>query len=248
MLVDHIDYYWVDGDDCTAQTFTDRQVTYTIYYGNKSYIAPTTFIVKRPKVTGMQTTTNDIGFKLIYNELFEEDFWHIQFGDDGPGITFTPSVTKPTEDPNGSLNWLQIIEDAYRAHKWGSGTWEHLEATGVLDTDYPYGFLETPPATSDSPAELLESIFHTDYEKGVAADSFSMYLIYKPSEAGSIYVPLWKIPWQWGAQATRTDYHTWHLDTDPTAHTAGANPAGTNCTTYPYWSSNIQDYDYEPGE
>jgi len=208
-----------------------RQVTHTIYYGNKSNIATTTFNVKRPTAS-VTTETNHVAADANYVNGLALHFGNVTDGDQG--IKFTQSVTEPTGFTGGDTEWVQIVDATYRARQYNNGDWEHLSGSG-LDTEYPYA---TGTTTDDSPGTVLSDT----YKKKTVDDYFTMYLMYIPT-GDSIYVPLREVSWFWSGTTTRTGPGTWTLDDD--SHST--DPSDENCTTYPEWSSNVKDLTWESG-
>ena len=108
-----------------------------------------------------------------------------------------------------------------------------------LDGRYPYS-INDPNAvtTNDNPSLGLTS----SYQKVSVSDSFNMWLMFKPSISGSIWVPLGQVNWNWAAGATRTGSpNTWTVD-------AGSNHSQTvvNSVIHPIWTKLVVPSNYVP--
>ena len=139
------------------------------------------------------------------------------------GIAFSKTITVPSGF-SGSTEWLQVATPL-RRRQLNSGSWERWTGSG-LDTTYPYS---TDPLTSDSPSEHLTSSFLQD----TADDSFEMWLMFKPSGTGAIWVPLRKTSWSWSGSASRSGT-VWTLNSS----NHSTNPSDVDSTTPPSWTRN----------
>jgi hypothetical protein len=98
-----------------------------------------------------------------------------------------------------------------------------------LDTTYPY---DTRNPTKDSPAQQLLP----NGSEYVRADSFTMWLMWKPPVNNAIFVPLAKVPWSWGADVTSADgWMTWTF----VSKTPAVNLVPVNATDFPFWMGNM---------
>ncbi len=109
-----------------------------------------------------------------------------------------------------------------------------------LDTSWPYGNVGTLPNgevyTDDSPSRSADSY----WEFLEVDDSPEMWLMYRPSVAGSIDVPLDSAPWAWGGTATGNGT-TWTLKTATPNYAAlpQSVPGAGSTSTYPVWAQII---------
>ncbi len=105
--------------------------------------------------------------------------------------------------------------------------WMTLTASSVLDTNLPYS---ANAQTSDSPGNGLSSA----YKKVTVSDSFTMFLMFKPTVSDSIWVPLRSVNWSWTGEASKDSQGQWSLD-------ASSKNTGNSSetSTHPTWSGNI---------
>jgi hypothetical protein len=141
-------------------------------------------------------------------------------GSNTAGMTFTV-----TPDPNysGSYEWDQLVISASAT---ANGT-SILSCSGGLDTTDPYS---TASATKDSPKVQPISSLYTDY---IVNESFQMFLMYKPSPAGAIFVPLVVVPWGWSAEVQSSDGWT---NVNYVSRNISGGAAGQP-SSYPNWNS-----------
>ena len=209
-------FYWVDGGD-------NRQVGLTCRVGTEQFSKHTTFNVKRPTAT--VTTVTD---QVVANSLAAT----IRFGRQPPsGIEFTPSVTVP-QGFSGDTQWIQLVDSTRRRRK-SDGVWQRWAGAG-LDSVYPYW---ASGSTNDSPAISFSPSSNSGLTiiEMTVADSFEMYLMFKPSGTNSIWVPLRKVSWSWSAAGTY-DGNTVTLGSS----NHSTNPSGVDTTDHPAWTRNAQ--------
>jgi hypothetical protein len=208
-----ISYAWVDGAD-------GRQVTLAVTISGTPFTKTATFNVKRPTAS-ITTSTGSVVVGTGWGDT------ELSFGVDPShhGIDFSRSITIPSGF-SGSTEWIQLATPL-RRRQLNSGTWERWEGSG-LDTQYPYPELSTG-VTADSPGEHMTS----DLLQDTADDSFEMWLMFKPTGTGSIWVPLRKVSWSWSGAASRSG-STWTLNSS--SHST--NPSDADSTTHPTWTRN----------
>jgi len=206
-----VDYYWVDGAD-------GRQVQYSITVSGSNITGQATFNVKRPTAQ-VTATTGTVAVGSPFGNL------ELHYGTTSiPGISFSRTITVPTGFA-GATQWVQTVT-TLRRRQLNSGAWERWSGTG-LDTTYPY---DSGSSTSDSPGNPLSS----DYLQVTADDSFTMWLMFKPDGATSIWVPLRQVSWSWAGAASRSG-STWTLNSSSNT----GNPADADSTTHPTWTLNV---------
>lgn len=89
----------------------------------------------------------------------------------------------------------------------------------------------------DSPSEGADTSRYTIK----VADAFQTYLMFKPSGAASRYVPLRKINWNWGGEASAANPNLWTVVANPVAV---VDPTGAETIQHPQWNANA-DLDVE---
>jgi hypothetical protein len=106
---------------------------------------------------------------------------------------------------------------------------DFTSSNGGVDTDAPY---DTRTNTNDSPYNQLQ----VGYSARSRTDVLTMTLVFQPSTANTIFVPIASAQWSWGFQATSSNGgQTWGL--------TGATPASklqpSATTVFPAWASNL---------
>jgi len=172
-------FYWYTGGD-------NRQVQYSATINGQQYSATATFNVKRPTAQVLATTPGSVAADQA------DGFWALHFGVPGlgnaHGINFSiQSLTIPTGF-SGTTEWVQLVTNSTRTAQLNTGPQQTLQGSG-LDTLYPY---DTGNSTDDSPAQGLDCDHYSAY---TVNDQFTMWLMFKPSTTGAIYVPLRKVDW-----------------------------------------------------
>ena len=119
------------------------------------------------------------------------------------GIFFSNTVVLPSGYYNGGntncgTEWVQLVNSFDREFQTNNaaGTWYRRGpplTNSVLDTVYPYIPI-APRLTEDSPAEpLLVNATNAPYKTVTAADSFTMWLMFQPTNGQ--WVPLRTVSW-----------------------------------------------------
>jgi len=168
----------------------------------------------------------------------------IIFGGSGTnfGIVFQASATAPSGASN-NFEWVDLITANTITITASGGTYSCIQQTqGVgsggtgLDTEYPtYG----GSSGDDNPQFNLLTSYGTTITGVTAVNdnpfSATMYLLWSPGLANSIYVPLGTFTWQWAGAATyNTSSQTWSLSSG-----SGSATAFQSGTTYPAWTSVV---------
>jgi hypothetical protein len=206
-----ITYYWVDGGD-------GRQVTFSFKVGRKSFSATTTFNVKRPTSSFSSTSTGAVTIDSSCGGVLMLRYGCASGQNPVLGVSFSRQVTDPNGFP-GDDEFAQVVTSTTR-HRWNGGTQLNLSGSNVLDGSFPY------PGSSDSPAQQF---FPGDTQVSVD-DSFTMWVIFKPSLQNSIWVPLKSISWSWSGFG-QSDGTMFSKSNSP-------NQTGADTTTHPTWSGN----------
>lgn len=155
-----------------------------------------------------------------------------------PGVTFNRISLQKPSGFSGDTHWVQTVSLSRGYSDTSREQWYVWNDSG-LDTQYPY---ETNFYAEDSPGQILLSKIIYGWKQASVVDTFNMYLMFKPSIAGSIWVPLKKIPWEWGgfAHSTGTLTTTWILDT-----THKIAPIVSNTYEFPIWSKVVKTPDFK---
>ena len=212
-----IGYYWVDAAD-------GRVVTFTATIGATIINTSTTFNVKKTTST-LTVTTGTIGVSdgaLRYGTCTAGS----------TGIAFTSTLILP-DVFNGNAEYWQQINSTLREKQKDDDSWIKMDAKSVIDTFFPYpGY----PNTDDSPASSLPL---SGFKKVTVADSFTMWLMFKPAGGDSIWVPLQSVNWSWSATATKDAAGSWQLDSSDKTNGSPIEP-----TAFPTWNGNITSYSF----
>lgn len=172
-------------------------------------------------------TTSSVGIISTAGDL------SLKFGtSSSPGISFSQSTTIPSGF-SGNTTWVQLA-DSLRRRQLNAGSWERWAGAG-LDNTFPYN---PSTSTNDSPSTPLTN----DLLQKTVNDSYEMWLMFKPSGTGSIWVPLRKVSWNWSGAASRSGT-TWTLNSSSNS----VNPADPDSTSHPMWTRNVKDNAWVPG-
>lgn len=158
------------------------------------------------------------------------------------GVGFIGSATLPPAPNAGTYSWVQLINRYQYRILWGSATAYPSSKTGrslcgasysppVLDTVYPYAtfgqqksvpqdtVIDIPLVPLTSPGTGVQ-----DAEANIVF-SATMFLMWTPSVANSIPVPLASVNWSFGGDAVNTM-------TNQTATFVGSTPPTQLTTTF----------------
>lgn len=134
--------------------------------------------------------------------------------------------------PAGTYYWIQMV-NALLARRQDANTyqWERITLPEPsLDTKVPQSSGYT---TNDSPGVRLPN----GYQEVAVNASFSLWLMYRPFAANSIFVPVHRIDWHYGGRALLAGA-VWSLD-NPTYSNPPAIQPDPN---YPEWTKNAANY------
>jgi hypothetical protein len=216
----NVNFYWVDGGI--------KQVQISATVNGQTITGQAAFNVLRPTAT-VTTTTATVAVTTAWGDL------EIAYGTPAQfGITFTNSITMPNGF-SGTNEWVQEITSTLRRAQTndGSGAWYRLQASGVLDTHYPY-----PPISSDSTRDAPGQGLNSQWQNISISDNFNMWLMFKPT--GGQWVPLKVVTWNWGGTASQTG-GVWTLNSSNNI----VNPVGVDSLTYPSWTNSIVNFNYQ---
>ena len=231
-------FFWYDGGI--------KSVTYTATItGGQKFTATTTFNVLRPKYTIGCDPATDVSSPNLALLGGTPVFF---FGDPNQtptkqGITFHYEAD-PQWTLGGNTQWVQMVNSTNRVRTQGDPTTTAtkqtittIKGTNCLDSSYPYKVFFPPNDTSDGPTIPLwaDSISGDNVQ---AAESFQMWLMYKPLGDNSYWVPLRMLAWHWGATADHDSSNTtsanWTL-----SNKSGQKDSEGDSTTYPSWVQNV---------
>jgi len=235
-------FYWVDGGD-------GRNVTYTCKIGGHHATATATFNVKRPTSTMSATTSAVTLGNEILNGTNTFGLWLGHPEDPSPtqGISFAASLTSPT-GMSGHWYFVQKLNSTSSSVTPLVGSQLTESGVGLLDTNFPYDKTDTDDgldkaATTDNPGVPLSlASSPCDFTQVAVNDSFSMYLMYRPTVGGSsIDVPLRKIDWSFvgsGTTSSCTGVASWSLSNASPSTATSKSSSVTN--EFPEWISNVK--------
>jgi hypothetical protein len=229
-------FYWVDGVTNLADA-TNRVVQISATVNGKTVTGQATFKVLRP--TGKITATTISPITLDYADgPATLHFGSVQIGTQ-PGILFSNSITMPsgyTGNTNYTFEWVQkviYLKERLQTND-GSGAWYSLQASNVLDTQYPYPSPDTRfsnACTTDSPgSDGLDG-----YQAVSFTNNFTMWLMFQPS--GGVVVPLRMVNWSWNGTGTFNG-----VTGSVTSSNAVANPDSDATDNYPVWTDNVTNH------
>ena len=204
-----VDYYWVDGGD-------GRQVQFSVKVNGKSFTAIATFNVKRPTATFTSTSAGNVACDFACGSELR-----VHYGcNASPGITFSLTNVVIPAGFSGDTQLVQVANSTTRT-KLRSGVMLTKSGTNLLDTTFPYGILYDAPGEPFDPGDIQIT----------ANDSFTIYVIFKPSSANSVWVPIRKLSWSWAGDGlfSRTLNSSSH----------SASQGSSDATDHPQWSGNV---------
>jgi hypothetical protein len=154
------------------------------------------------------------------------------------GIRFTCNLG---DQNSGEIQWVQIIEKESTKQKYGNGGWFPSGIEEALDICYPYQYgnkamdapaiFVPPPQPKNTPSnDSLVFVSKTQTNR--------MYLMFRPKQKESEWIPLKVIPWEWtGAlQLTATG---WEKESYITK--GPGNVTAQEADKYPVWEKNSGD-------
>jgi hypothetical protein len=250
----NLSYYWVDeGEgrtvkaDCVFRTMSGKEMKLTLNAN---------FNVKRPECE----FTARYGKVFIGNAYVPEPRFGLNYGTNeyNPGIEWKVKVTTPGIGA-GWIKDVQVITSE-RVTVRDPGNERRVVSTRgkkELDTQNPY----TPHVRHPEPPiarGIAESGYTGEIGGGATVgfeshdfpgnrlvdavtevtidDEFELWVMYRPKKDGSIWVPLKRIKWRWGANATKQGGR-W--PGNPVIAKQGGDAAGADTTDFPLYLWNI---------
>ncbi len=241
MNTSSVNFVWVDGD---INGNIIKTVTYNGVVNGLQAQSQASFKVLRPTTTSSTQTnaTTEIGIVEGNLEL------HLGDPDGIPGIKFLRglvSVPSPFTNTNWETQWVQLYDSRVINASLVNGQTDSANDSG-LDGCYPYGAAVNSPVVSDSPGFILSSPplrfilssppLPSPVQSITTSNTWTMWLMFKPTGANSVWVPLKKATWSWSTSATRQSDGTYvkGTSTDP------SNVTFEDTIQYPQWSNLIQ--------
>jgi hypothetical protein len=216
-----VDYYWVNGGE-------DLRASYQVDIGSITFGGDGYFDVKKP------TAQTVVGRGPI--NVLNQKFSNGAPGQSGIGIIVNSLNNYGFP---GSLSWIQLLDSSLRRVNDTVGLnpgWFRLEYTSSNNIRMLDRIMSVNPFV-DSPNQIT----HADFETIEMEEHFYTWLMFKPSSANSIAVPLMKVYWYWEGIANnnnppgQNDDDEWNVtNTDK-----NDNIQMEVTTDFPRWNSNV---------
>ena len=235
-----VDYFWIDGGSLSVQAAAQ--------VAGAALTATATFNVQRPTVDHFAAVTSSVN--LCVGTYLQPGTWQAAYSPSTAGGTvgcqWDARVTVPAIG-GGNVAFTQRIRanrvftnNANIARTWSSVVFVLDEGAGIQYSG-PQTVAHSASVTlnsrsySDSPAIPLNV---TDRDAR-SSESFELNLMYRSSEADSIWVTLSMLTWQWAGQSMRIGapasvINNWNAPTSPSLSAT----ASSRSTTLPEWSTN----------
>ena len=233
-----IDFFWID--DGSQATQVSAQVA------GATLTATVTFTILRPTVDHFTGTTSSVN--LCVGTYFQPGTWLVAY--DGAhatvGCQWDAKVTAPAIGA-GNVAFTQRIW-TNRSSTDNAGTVTGKISFGfVLDEGLGIQY-NGPQAVANNASVTLNGTNYSDSpgntlaatnQASSASDMFETYLMYQSSEAGSIWVTLSMLTWQWSGKTTRIGApagpgNNWNA---PTGVSLSAT-ASARSNQLPEWTTN----------
>ncbi len=223
-----VNFVWVDGH---INGTTVKTVTYNGVVNGQSVNGQASFNVFRPTTTSSTQTdaTTEIDTATGQLEL------HLGVPNGIPGIKFLRGLVSVPQPFSGETQWVQLYNSRVINIILANGQTGAINDSG-LDGCYPYAPVDSPTA-SDSPGFILSAPpLPSPVQSINSSNNWTMWLMFKPSGANSVWVPLKKATWSWSASATRQSDGTYVKGpfTDPRKITF------EDTIQHPQWSDLLQ--------
>lgn len=159
---------------------------------------------------------------------------YLRYGINGPGVSFTASITPPANFTTGGQQWVQLEQFSQEtvAESVGESPILTCSTAEGLDTQYPYTANST---MIDSPQEYLVT-WAPDDKEVTRSDTFKTYLMWKPNTPNAIFVTLATVSWGWFGDAILNAVGNWVLN--PSSPPLYTGPVQATATDFPVWSRN----------
>jgi hypothetical protein len=235
-----IDFYWINRGHHTVQV--SAQVA------GATLTASVDYNVLRPTINRFTTTVSSVN--LCIGNYIRPGTWFAAYQPTPAparvGNQWNAQVTAPAGGA-GQIGLTQLINvnrvqttNAAVTQTWSSGGALVLDDGLGIQYSGPQPIAAGSAATlsganyADSPGNPLSA----GYSASSATDSFELYLMYKSSEAGSIWVTLRKVRWNWAGQTTRigapaSPANNWNA---PIGTALASDANGTDSMALPTWN------------
>lgn len=216
-----VNYCWFDGGI--------HMVEYMVAIGKKKFYGEATFDVKVPTST-MTSSTGIIAVSNVWGPSLD-----LHYGTPSTaGISFLRTINIPSGFFGVTKYWQRVNSTRSRLQREDGG-WRVMKGKNLCDAHLP--FPSDYGITNDSPGLTLFG----NYKQATAKDDFTMWLMFKPSGDGSIWVPLRKTNWSWYGSAVR-DHKTgtWNLKKSKN----NVNPPSSVTTEFPEWTGNVRELSF----
>jgi hypothetical protein len=178
---------------------------------------------------------------MMVGHLNCAQFFGLHFGNPSgcggtPGIAFTSATNIPSGF-SGSVRWVQVINSFVVRYQTNDGTdaWFRWAGTNGLDNTHPYSSAVNKGGANCWVAKKLTEV----------AD-FDMWLEFLPTGGGH-WVPLRKVHWSWGGEATLFGVNCVNEDWSGGNFTSTPNPIDAEAQEYPRWTNRILNQpNYQP--
>ncbi|MGB5039302.1 MAG: hypothetical protein WBQ66_22045, partial [Blastocatellia bacterium] len=186
-------FYWVNG----AFSGENRNVSLTVTVFGMSRTVSATFKVYRPTAV-----VTPVSGQIEINDTCEENLIQLAYGCFLPtpaGMEISRTVTIPAGF-NGTVGWANILISSNRIKTYKEpqdGVVAIRQQAYGLDAVFPWPNTRPNGAFWDAPGIYLNTHdgIPVDLREGFVEDDFLAYLMFKPSGADSIYVPLRAVNW-----------------------------------------------------
>jgi len=234
-----LDFHWVEGPS--------RVVSVTAQARGCNLTASVTFTIRRPTLDEFSSRTGPIDIGSPWGGL--EMYCGTPASN---GLNYKAKVTPPV-DGAGHVKFTQILQ-ALLEKDIPSGATVTTQSWSIpawwLDIDDPYANHGPHAVTASTQITITDNDspgcpLGPGMVRGeVRHMRFRLYVMYKPSGADSIWVPIGKLTWGWSGKASSTDGGTtWRKDSG--AHDA-TNPSGALTREFAEWVDRKTDSPAHP--
>ncbi|HRT09469.1 MAG TPA: hypothetical protein P5233_13900 [Candidatus Paceibacterota bacterium] len=209
-------FYWINSGHAL-------QVSCTADVAGAVVLARTWFTIHRPTATLITKSSTNIPPVHIATDA--EGHKALQYGENlhtpgKDGMSASMTVTAPANG-GGHVGYIQMLDQTTRRRLEEDGTRWITRGGQAFDgfigiAAFPIGSEETKELQFyDSPGQFVYYPPKVDSRWVSASDRFSLYVVYKPNEAGqgsNIWVTLRKVEWSWSGAASKDSSGAWTLD------------------------------------
>jgi hypothetical protein len=235
-------FYWVEGAN-------NHVVECSVTVGGQKAVGKAILNVVRPSIdltTQTGTVAVNDNYAVRIGSVVVTNVFALHYGNPmgTPGIRFSLSNgSTPAGFEVNAGAWVQLVDSLLNQIQTTNGVWQTVGqvTNSVLDVTFPYSGGFQPDDISDSPGQ--PAVPPSNYLGISVTNSFSMYLMVKPTAAGNVpitngcYVPLRVVSWRWSATAFLSGTN-WVL----TNNYNNPNPTGSDSTLYPQWTDNVTNH------